>query len=296
MNIRALFCSVSLALASSAAAQTEARSLRIHWEPGRVYHQETTTDTTTSASEATEAGQSMHVVQSTLMQVATGEKNNHRHVGVTFATVRGEIRAGGKTLTYDSSSPEIQNPALRQILGQAVGKKFTLVYDEQDRFVDTRDMSSLSSEPGTLSSLSAMADATSVAQLFRKSLEMGLPPLPVQVGDTWTLDETIPFPRAGEVRVAMNGKFAAVETFEGRPHAKIVFEGKFGNTAPRPGRPTALTEITGDSSMTGVFFFDLEQRIVTSASYTTKLKLQSPGLVIPLEQKVTSRMEVGESK
>lgn len=273
-------------------AQSQALSLRLHWEPGKLYRQETSTETTSPSPGKEAPDQQLNVIQTTLLQVAKDTPDHQRQVGVTFASVRGEIRANGKTLTYDSTSPETQNPALRQVFGQAVGKKFTLVYDEQDRFVDVRDMMSLSSEAGSITSLSAVADANQVALLFRKSLEMGLPPLPVHVGDTWTMDETMPFPKAGEVRVQMNGKLAAVESYQGRPHARIVFEGKFGNTAARADKPLSLTEITSDSSISGVLYFDLESRIVSLTSYTTKIKLQAPGEVIPFEQKVTSKVSV----
>ena len=273
-----------------AAAQNEAVSLRQHWEPGHVYRQETTTLTTTPRAQKSDAQQTMKVVQHTQMQIAEDAKNKQRLVGVTFVSVQGEIRADDKTLTYDSTSPAQQNPMLGQVFGQAVGKKFTLVYDEQDRFIDVRDMMSLSHEAGAVTSLSAVADSRNVALLFRKSLDMGLPQLPVHVGDTWTMDETIPFPRSGEVRVQMNGTFAAIEDHDGRPHAKIVFEGKFGNTAARADRPVSMTEITSDSSMSGLLFFDLKRRVVSLGSYTTKIKLQSPGQVIPFEQKVISKI------
>lgn len=297
MILRLLPALAILLLPGLVQAQSGALSLRPHWEPGTLYRQETTTETTTPGTEAGAPPQTLNVVQTTLMQVAKETPNDQRQVGVTFASVRGEVRAETRTMTYDSTSPEAQNPALRQAFGQAVGKKFTLVYDEKDRFVTAKDMMSLSSAPGAMTSISAVGDANQVALLFRKSLEMGLPSLPVSVGDTWTMDETMPFPRAGEVRVLIHGKFAAVENFEGRPHARVVFEGKFGNTAARPDKPVVLTEITNDSTIAGVIFFDLEHRVVSQTQYTTKIKLQSPGVVVPFVQQVTSKITVtGQAK
>lgn len=296
MMSRLLPALVFLAGSSLASGQPGAAvSLRLHWQPGALYRQETTTETTTPAADPKAPAQTMNVLQATQLQVAADTPDQKRQVGVTFASVRGEIRAGGQILTYDSTSPEVQNPALRQAFGQAVGKKFTLVYDDQDRFVEARDMMSLSATPGAITSLSAVGDANQVALLFRKSLEMGLPVLPVHPGDTWTTDETMPFPRAGEVRVRMNGKFVAVENYQGRPHARVLFEGKFGNTAARPDKPVSMMEIGSDSSISGMLYFDLEHRVVSLTTYTTKIKLESPGQVVPFEQKITSKMTLGNA-
>jgi hypothetical protein len=279
-----------LMLAVHIQAQDEKFPLRPHWETGKLYRQETFTDTGTRKPGETATTQSMRVVQITEMTVSKDKNSPDRWVNVRFVSVKGEIAADGKTLTFDSSNPTEQNPMLMQAFGRAIGKSFTLVYDEQDRFRDIRDLSSLASESGAVTGLAAVADSRDVANLFRKSLDMGLPPVPVALGDTWSADETIAFPKAGEVRVRMNGKLEAIEEREGRKHAKIAFSGKFGNTADRSDKPASLVEITNDSSMAGILLFDLERRVVSFGAYTTSIKLQAPGQLIPFEQKVTSKI------
>jgi hypothetical protein len=175
-------------------------------------------------------------------------------------------------------------------MGGGVGKTFSLIYDENDRYRDTRGLQSLATDIATTPSLSSMASSSDVANLFRKSMEMGLPPIPVNIGDTWTADETMAFPKAGEVRVQMNGRFESIMERDGRKHAKIVFDGKFGNTAARKDKPESLVEITNDSSISGILLFDLERKVVSFGAYTSSIKLRTPEQTLPFEQKVTSKL------
>lgn len=269
-------------------AQDEMK-LRIHWEPGTTYVLETTTDTTARKPDGSGVGGLMQVVQTSEM-VATLDATKQTRLDVLIAVVRGKIEKEGKSETFDSTRKGEQSEVL-QSLGAAVGKKFTLVYDDNGRF---RDVSGLAAAPGSQLTLSGMAEARDVAILFRKSLEMGLPAVPVRIGDTWTADETMTFPQAGEVRVQMNGRLVGIEARDGRRHAKVAFRGTFGNTAPRAGKPVAMMEITNDSTMDGELVFDLERHFVSTASYTSSIKLIVPGQTIAFGQKVTSVMTVAK--
>ena len=282
--------SAILLAAASVHAQEEKYLLRPRWQPGKLYRQETSTDTSTRKKSENAQSQTIRVVQTTELGVKQKKGSSDKLVDVRFTQVKGEFADNGKTLTFDSSNPNEQNPMLQEALGGTVGKTFTLIYDGRDRFRDIANITSLAAEPGAVVGLSAIADSRDFASLFRKSLEMGLPPVPVGLGDTWSADETIIFPKVGEVRVQMNGRLQSIETREGRKHAKIAFEGKFGNTAGRADKPASLVEISNDSSMAGILLFDLERYTVSFGAYTTSLKLQTPGETIPFEQKVTSRI------
>ncbi len=278
-------------VASFASAQSAPQALRIHWEPGKIYKQETFTDTSVHPNGDLKGGKFMRVTQVTDMKVSqTPPPSTDRLVHVTFASVKGEIETDGNTMTFDSTKPDEANPVLKQMFGGSVGKSFSLVYDDQDRFRDTRGLQSLATETTTTPSLTSMASSQDVANLFRKSQEMGLPAVPVNVGDTWTADETIAFPQAGEVRVQMNGRFESIIEREGRKHAKIVFDGKFGNTAARKDKPETIAEITSDSGISGILLFDLERKVVSFGAYTSSIKIRTPEQTVPFEQKVTSKI------
>lgn len=285
-----LFHLTSVLVVAFVHAQDGPLSLRIHWEPGKTYKQETFTDTSVHPNGELAGGNFMRVTQNTDMVVSKDRISTNSLVNVTITSVKGEVEADGKILPFDSAKPGEANPALQQMMGGSVGKTFTLVYDERDRFKDVRGLQSLATESGSLASLSSLASSNDVAHLFRKSLEMGLPPVPVSVGDTWTADETMAFPQAGEVRVQMHGKFDGYMNREGRKHAKIVFDGKFGSTAGRKDKPEALVEITSDSTIAGILLFDLERRVVSLGVYTSTIKLKTPEQTIPFEQKITSKL------
>jgi hypothetical protein len=232
----------------------------------------------------------MSMTQTTELKVAkTKTGKGMKDVRVTFTAINGTLEAQGKTMTFDSSKPGEANPALREALGAALGKSFVLVYDDGDRFREARELGAMASDANAVVGLGAIADAKAVAHLFRKSLEMGLPSIPVAPGDTWTADEVMAFPKAGDVHVDMLGKYETTETRDGRPHARIAFDGKLANV-PNDKRPPGSIEIGEGSSMRGTLYFDLERRVVTAARYTTELKLGSMGESVPMTQRVTSEI------
>ncbi|MDB6117136.1 MAG: hypothetical protein JWO08_917, partial [Verrucomicrobiaceae bacterium] len=266
MPPRSVLFSAAVVFATACLHAEDPQMLRIHWESAKTYTLETQTETTFQKPGAENPPQKMDVIQTTTLGVRTDPPSSNHLVQVTFTGVRGEISSGKDVMHYDSTKPDESNPKLGQAIGRAVGKSFVLVYDEQDRFRDSRDFSSMASAPGSVIGLSALADTRDVVNLFRKSLEIGLPPLAVSVGDTWTADETMNFPQAGDTHVAMNGKFEGIEDREGRKHAKISFEGKLSSVVKKD-KPVANIEIAEGSTMSGVIFFDLERRVTSYSSY-----------------------------
>ena len=269
----------------------ESQSLRIRWQTGKTYTQETVTATTFKAPNSDVPGQVMTVTQTTTI---TAKKDptpgsTNRLIEVRFAAIRGEMASGKQVMKYDSEKPDSSDALLGKAIGRAVGKTFVLVYDEHDRFREVRELGSLSAATGSVTGLSALADSRDVANLFRKSLEMGLPPLPVDIGATWTADETMTFPKAGDTHVEINGKFDAVEKRDGRQQAKISFEGKLGGVVKKD-KPIEYINIGEGSTMAGVIYFDIEQGVPSSSSYTNRLKMIVDAREFPFEQKITTKM------
>ena len=270
--------------------------LRIHWEPQKTYTLETLTETSFQKPGSTAPPQVMNVTQTTTLAVSKDPASTDRLVRTTFSAVKGDIGAGKGTMKFDSTKPGESNPKLGQAIGRAVGKSFVLVYDDQNRFRDARDLGSMASSPGSVTGLSALADSRDVVNLFRKSLEIGLPPLAVNVGDTWTADEMMTFPQAGDTHVEMNGKFESIEERDGRKHAKISFEGKLSSVM-RKDKPVANIEIGPGSTMSGIIFFDLTRRLTSFSSYNNHLKMIVSGQEVPFDQRITSKViSVEDSK
>jgi hypothetical protein len=277
---------ISLSWGMFAVAEAEDKeSLRLHWKQGHTYTLETTTET----SAGSDRPGKMSMTQTTEMRVEKEKATSNNRVEVTFTSITGSLTAQGKTMSFDSKKPGDATPALREALGAALQKPFVLVYDQNDRFREARELGALSSETGTLTGIAALADSRAVANLFRKSLEMGLPSIPVSPGDTWNADETMTFPQAGEVHVDMTVKFDKWEERNGRKVARLVFDGKLANVDAAKSVPGSIS-IGQGSTIAGTVWFDVERGMVDGGDYTSELRLSAMGEVVPMKQHVTSKL------
>jgi hypothetical protein len=269
-------------------AQEPAVELRLHWEPGQFYLQETDTDTTTFLTALGQKhDQKLRMRQTTSIKVKPGPAGGSE-ARVTIDSLKGEMVHDGLLLPFDADKMEDAHPMLQKAVGRASGKSFTLVYDAADQFQDVQDIGSMV-RGGTTPDLGSIADAKQVALLFRRSLEMGLPRIPVRPGDKWLSEENISFAEAGQVKVRLNAKFEEFTTRETRRHAKISFAGGMESQADEKTRK-ALVTVGKDSQITGHVFFDLERRTVSLSVLLAVVNLEVEGKKLPVRQQVTTRL------
>ena len=273
-------------LSSGALVAEEPGVLRVDWLPGKAYVLETTTESSTQAGGAK---QEMKITQGTELE-ATAAEGGGKDVRVTFSRIHGEMKGPNGEAKFDTDNPPASDPGLLETLGKSLGRAYVLKYDAKNRFVDSLDISAVDATGKPAPSLAELADKRAGANLFRKSMEMGLPPGPVKVGDAWTADETLSFPRAGETHVKLSGRFASVEEIQGRKHAKITFDGTLRSTDQARGSLPASFSISDKSKLSGVVFFDLERRVVSMSVSTTQLHLLVEDQMVEFEQKVTTRL------
>lgn len=290
-----LLLASALCCLSSAPAQDDSPvELKLHWEPGQTYLQESDTDTTNFLTALGKSSdQKLRLRQSTRISVQKSAQGQ-TEARVIIEQLVGEMSYEGKTHTFDSKSPATSHPALQQILGGTAGRGFTLVYDDKDAFLDTKDTASMVTG-GTEPDLVSIANARQLATLYRRSLEMGLPKIPVRPGDKWISDEIVPFPQAGTVQVKLNAKFDGIVDREGRRQAQIAFEGSMKNQRDKDStgrdldteRPVTLGD---DSKVNGHVFFDLERKTISLAVFSATLQLKIEGKPMPVRQQVTTRL------
>lgn len=267
--------------------------LRPHWQPGKLYTQQTETQTVSTLTPAPGqvVEQRLNMKQTTTIAVKTaGER---KQAAVSFVAATGDMSFQDQLYKFDSANPAAAHPLLRQALAGAVGKNFTLVFDAEDQFVELQDMEKLAAESGAVTGLAAMADARSIGELFRRSLELGLPRSAVAPGERWTAEDELVFPQAGAMKVSLNSKYEENVDREGRPHAKIIFEGKI-SSAQKPGaekpKGDPVAAVGDDSTIAGQLFFDLERRTMSLSVFLANLSLNLAGNRIPLRQQVTTRL------
>jgi hypothetical protein len=287
-----LFCMINTALLICAPfhamAENEPLSLRLRWLPGYTYTQETLTETTTSLTAIGKPeDQKMKVIQTTVIDVAR-HKSGEKRAKVTFKSLTGEVMLQGKKHSFDSTDLSGADPMIKASVGQSVGKSFVLVYGPDDQFIEVRDASSMSASGDGIVALDQIAEARQVADLYRRSLEMGLPKMSVKAGDRWTAQESVDFPSAGIVNVELHAKMDAVVDYEGRQHAKITFEGEMKRAEESVG--TRTVTIGPGSKTFGQVLFDIERGTVSFGAFRADIKLEIGGKIVPVRQQVTTRL------
>jgi hypothetical protein len=227
----------------------------------------------------------MKIKQTTRVDVEAKE-DGKKEARVHFTALTGETHFKGEKMTFDSANPSAGHPLLQKSLGQGVGASFVLIYGQDDLFTGVRDTGSMAPSSEGTPTLPGIVESKQVAELYRRSLEMGLPKTPVKPGDGWTSEETVPFPSAGTVSVELRAKFDAIIEYAGRPHAKIVFDGEMRGAGESQGR----ISIAAGSTTLGQVFFDLERQTVSFATFRADIGLEIEGKRIPLRQQVTTKL------
>lgn len=279
---------------SSLAQEEPAVALKLHWEPGQTYVQESDTDTTNFLTALGRTSDQKLRVHQTTRIIAQKNAEGQTEAKVLIEHLFGEMSYEGTTHVFDSKNPGSSHPLLRQTLGGAAGRGFTLVYDEQGKYVRAKEAGSMVTG-GVTPDLASIASADQLATLYRRSLEMGLPQIPVRPGDKWISDEIVPFPQTGTVQVKLNAKFDGVVDREGRRQARIAFEGlmtskKDKDSAGREvatDRPVTLGE---GSKVSGHVFFDLERKTIAMAVFSATIQLKVEGRPMPVQQQVTTKL------
>ncbi|MCB1275489.1 hypothetical protein [Prosthecobacter sp.] len=291
----ALLAPLLLSLTSTAVAQDEnAVELKLHWEPGHTYVQESDTDTTNFLTALGKTSdQKLRLHQTTSIKVEA-KPTGQTEARVLIESLLGEMTFEGKSYVFDSKNPGSSHPHLQQTLGGSAGKSFTLVYDQKGNYLDAKNTESMVSG-GAEPDLSSIATARQLAALYRRSLEMGLPKIPVHPGDKWISDEVVVFPQAGTVQVKLNAKFDGIVDREGRRQAQIAFDGTMKSKPDKDStgreldtsRPVTLGD---DSKVNGHVFFDLERKTISLAVFSATIQLKVEGKPMPVRQQVTTRL------
>lgn len=269
-------------------AQDEPVSLQLRWQPGKTYTQETTTETTTALTAVGQAADvKMKVVQKTVIKVEEAA-DGQKEARVTFEAMSGDVRLDGKTHTFDSKDLSDVHPMIKSSIGQSVGKSFVMVYDQDDKFVSVKDTGAMA--PSNLGNpvLVDLAEAKEVAELYRQSLEMGLPQIKVKPGDRWTSQQIIKFPSAGTVKVDLRVKFDAVVDYDSGPHAKISFEGDMVNDETV--KEARRVKLGKGSKTFGQILFDINRGTVSFGAFRADISLDLQGQILPIRQQVSTKL------
>ncbi|QIF05707.1 DUF6263 family protein [Roseimicrobium sp. ORNL1] len=268
-------------------APAQKEVLRASWQPGKLYKQETAMEMA-AAIPGSPAEQKTTMSQTIEIRVQAEPSTGNKLANFSITGVKADMEMMGQKMTYDSSDPAKSQPLLQQTFGGLLNKKFTMVFDKEDKYVETRGLEDLNANP--LGQTTGM-DGKQLSETIRKSFEMSLPKGPIAVGETWDIEETMDM-QPISMLVKAKGKFDSVVEIDGRKHAKLLVDGTF-STPPGAASPLTLGE---GSKFSGESLFDLERRVITSNKSTTDLKMQMQGQSIPMKQTVTTKTTVEDAK
>ena len=271
-------------LAASACAE-EKFLLRPAWEPGKIYTQENVTDINMSIPALGAGGQKTLLTQTMVITVSKDSVADRKLAEVKLATIKGTIGMMGQNMAYDSTDPAKSSPILQQTFGAMAGKTFTVVYDKDDKFVETRNLEDLAPTPlGQGKGMSGQQ----LSEAFRKAQELGLPEKPVAVGETWTFEETLNMPPVGGIVIKASSKFESIVTQDGHRQAKLIVDGKFETPAGTDAKQ--LVEFAEGSQFSGTVYFDLDRKVISSSEILSDLKLKFAGNEAGVTQSVKNQL------
>lgn len=261
--------------------------LRSSWQPGKLYKQETAMEMSAAVPGAP-AEQKTNMTQTLEVRVQAEPSTGNKLATFSITNIKADMDMGGQKITYDSADPAKAPPMLQQAYGGLLNKKFTMVFDKEDNYVETRGVEDQKANP--LGQIFGM-DGKQLSETIRKSFEMSLPKGPIAVGESWDIEEVMAMNPISLLMKA-KGKFDSVVEIDGRKHAKLLVEGTFSSP---PGSSFSLTAGEG-STFSGEALFDLERRMITSSKSTADLKMQTQGKTVPMKQIVSNKMTVEDAK
>ncbi|CAN5890854.1 hypothetical protein BH11VER1_BH11VER1_00670 [soil metagenome] len=284
MSIHCATCIILLLLNFSLPA-AEPVLLKPHWEPGKVYTQETTTEMNFKVPALLDAtDQKTNITQILTVTVAKDGESDRKVAEVRVLSLKGTMDLMGQTLNYDSASPAQSPPFLQQAFGTLAGKSFSLIYDQGDSYVETRTTDPHA--PTTPLGSGKNITSQQLSDAFRKSQEIPLPKKAVTVGDTWRYQDKLEMPPVGVIKIEVSGKFDSVVEENGHRQAKLVIEGAF----QFPQNEGSIITIAPGSKFTGDLFFDLDRKVVTRSTTISTINVLIEGKEAPLSQILKTKL------
>lgn len=268
-------------------------SIMWNWVPGKTYRLQTETETLMSlVPMGREGNQKLIVTQATRIEVRDGKEIGSKELMVHFDRLQGTLSVDDKTFEYDSDNLEQSHPGLREMLANSTERSFILLYDQENRFQGLGAADPPPTQPGETPSLLAIADAKEMAEIFRRSLEMGLPRTEVAPGDKWTSLEKMAFPQAGDLEIRLHGQYQNTVSQTTLPHAKISMQGQITQPIGSGIDPAVERIVTmGEgSTLAGQILFDLKRGVVSLSVLMATLNIIHDDEEFPVRQQVTTRL------
>lgn len=183
----------------------------------------------------------------------------------------------GMKMSYDSAKEGSEETLLgQQGMGQLVDTEIVMIFDENDEVIAVEGMEALQG--------AQMLDQEQFQQLVNPSMQLGIAPEGVAVGDTWENDMTVSLgAQVGEMTTRMQLEYTGDETIADAPCAVIDYTGasEFDFAGAGPGGGPAGNFEMKQSNLQGVMKMDKKLRFIREGSADMTLEMQMPNPANP---------------
>jgi Family of unknown function (DUF6263) len=278
-----------LLLISKASHAADKITLRQNWQTGKIYTMENQTQMSmTMAGLGPKSGANDTTMTQTMtISVKPDGDAGNKAAEVKFTAIKADLAMMGQKMSYDSADTAKSPPFLQQSFGALLNKSFTLVYDKENKYVETRGMEALT-QGSPLGGAKAM-NGEQMSSMMRKSFDMSLPKEPVAPGDTWNFEEKLEMGPMGSMTIKVTGKFDSVVEREGHKHAKLMLSGTFSSPGADDEKG-GMVKFGEGSTFSGETYFDLVENVTDYAETHSDLKMSAAGQEIPVKQNNVNKL------
>jgi len=247
-----------------------------------------------------------------LYRVSDAEPNGNTTIEITFDRFKQAIDMNETKMEFDSKDPDRDkdNPLakpLSSVFKSLIGCKYTVRLDKDGRVAEVKGLDEIWNTLGEGKTPQAVRDEMrkmfgdkQLNKMMSDFMGKDLPPHPVAIGESWTLDERLDVPMFGGVQTKTTCTLVAVEERKGKRCAKIGVVGTMKSTETQPvSKPRGFMPSMRirKSDMQGFEWFDIEagQFLEMDMDQTMEMTMGLPGPPgggEPSASQPTSRMSI----
>jgi len=221
---------------------------------------------------------------------ASGQKTVHFSVDHLQARVRSAVQ----DIQYDSANPAQSPPFYQQVFGAVANRALVILYNKDDQFQNVQSPEAAATPP--LGALKGLSNAQ-LAELFRKSFELGLPSNPVGPGDTWAFSDQIDMgPVAGAVQCKITATFDSTSEHDGAQYAKILLNGQLTSSMGDNQTTPPPVKVLEGSTLKGELTYDLTHHVIVGMDRTSELKLSVENKEASVSEKEQTKISLSPAE
>jgi len=248
---------------SQAVAAGEKIDLRLRYVTGSY---ELTQEVTMAQTIAVAGQQMVQNIQMTIVMatdVGKLDPKGRRKLQLQFKRIKQNMQMGPIQMAFDSAGPPEQStPAMAQILQPMLEARVTATLDANSKVIEVKGLDEVwqktaAANPAMVPIINQMKGQ--MGDEFLKQTLMNsakhFPGKTVGIGDTWTVENSLPMPMLGKAKVKQNSKLTAIEQTPAGAVAIVRTIGEIniekGSTMKTGGATITFTKVDVDQKIRG---------------------------------------------